>query len=128
MLFQLKHTLPVVLDMCIMSEEKFIVYTCHVYTIKCTQFVLQVTLPELITKRGSHTVSTFQLAPHCVWLVVFGGQRQVGATVIACTAIVELGEHHKYSNVVLCVHAVVSYSSFGERWTLTLVVHRCTAN
>ena len=42
-----------------------------------------------------HSVSTFILGPQCVWLVVFGGQRESGTSRIACTAIVELGEHYK---------------------------------
>ena len=55
-------------------------------------FVLQLPLPETITKRGYHSVSAVQLGPKCVWLFVFGGQKALYAELMANTAIVELGK------------------------------------
>ena len=34
---------------------------------------LQVTIPENVVKRTSSSVSAFQISPHCVWLLFFGG-------------------------------------------------------
>ena len=48
-------------------------------------YLLQLPVPESVTRRYYHSVSTFQLGPQCVWLVVFGG--------MTCTSIVELGKH-----------------------------------
>ena len=53
---------------------------------------LQIDLPESVTKRGTHSLSTFYISKQCVWLVVTGG---VGDGVLVTdpyiTMIVELG-------------------------------------
>lgn len=61
---------------------------------------LQLYLPESVTKRVYHTVSTLQLGPQCVWLVVFGGKRHVSDKSTASTAIVELGELYSHLNTL----------------------------
>ena len=67
---------------------------CHDLTRCDVCYFLQLPLPESVTKRFHHSVSTFQLGPQCVWLLVFGGKRELGDIKIACTSIVELGEHY----------------------------------
>ena len=52
-------------------------------------YVLQLVLYKAVTERSHHSVSTFQLGPKCVWVVVFGGRS--GDRAISCTTIVELG-------------------------------------
>ena len=72
----------------------------------CMCCLLQLPLPESFTGRWCHSVSTFQLGPHCVWLVVFGGLRTLSDRELACTAIAELGQ--QYDIVVLCVQLVIA--------------------
>ena len=37
-------------------------------------YVLQLPLPdEYVAERYYHSVSTLQLGPHCMWLILFGG-------------------------------------------------------
>ena len=71
-------------------------FMTHIYTI----FVVFLQLPlldESVAERYWHSVSTLQLGPHCVWLILFGGWYFRADTVI-----IEISEY----NVLLCVHAV----------------------
>ena len=36
---------------------------------------LQIDLPESVTKRFGHSLSTFYISKHCIWIVVTGGRR-----------------------------------------------------
>ena len=35
--------------------------------------MLQINLPDSVTERCVHSLSTFIMGPHCVWLIVVGG-------------------------------------------------------
>ena len=61
---------------------------------------LQIDLPESVTKRYSHSLSTFYISKQCIWIVVTGGLRDddddddddhVPVTDPYITMIVELG-------------------------------------
>ena len=53
---------------------------------------LQIVLPESVTKRDSHSLSTFYISQRCVRIVVTGGMRDDGlVTDPYITMIVELG-------------------------------------
>ena len=60
---------------------------------------LQIDLPESVTKRYGHSLSTFYISKRCVWIVVTGGWRDdnnddddvVPVTDPYITMIVELG-------------------------------------
>ena len=53
---------------------------------------LQIDLPESVTKRRYHSLSTFYISKHCIWIVVTGGVRDDGlVTDPYITMIVELG-------------------------------------
>ena len=44
---------------------------------------LQLPVPdEYVAKRYGHSVSTLQLGPHCMWLILFGGGYRKADTVI----------------------------------------------
>ena len=36
-------------------------------------YILQINLPDSVTKRYIHSLSTFIMGPYCVWLIVVGG-------------------------------------------------------
>ena len=58
------------------------------YDIMCC-VPLQLPLPdESVDERNRHSVSTLQLGPHCMWLILFGG-----ADFKANTVIIELSEY-----------------------------------
>ena len=55
---------------------------------------LQIDLPESVTKRFGHSLSTFYISKHCIWIVVTGGGRDHDDDVVTdpyITMIVELG-------------------------------------
>ena len=53
---------------------------------------LQIDLPESVTKRYTHSLSTFYISKHHIWVVVTGGMRDdVPVTDPYITMIVELG-------------------------------------
>ena len=54
---------------------------------------LQIDLPESVTKRFGHSLSTFYISKHCIWIVVTGGviDATVPITDPYITMIVELG-------------------------------------
>ena len=53
---------------------------------------LQIDVPESVTKRCYHSLSTFYISKHCIWIVVTGGMRDcVPVTDPDITMIVELG-------------------------------------
>ena len=54
---------------------------------------LQIDLPESVTDRYGHSLSTFYISKHCIWIVVTGGKRdaRVSITDPDITMIVELG-------------------------------------
>ena len=52
-------------------------------------YVLQLPLPDgYVAERFGHSVSTLQLGPHCMWLILFGGRYCKADTVI-----IELSEY-----------------------------------
>ena len=56
-------------------------------------YILQLSLPDYVTKRVRHSLSAIQLSPERVLLVVFGGRRQsVFRDKLSHTALVELSE------------------------------------
>ena len=75
----------------------------HIFTAKCDMnnilcliiinYILQLLFPDSVTKRVGHSLSTLQLSPHTVWLIVFGGQRSYDVDPISHTIIVELCEY-----------------------------------
>ena len=54
---------------------------------------LQIDLPESVTKRGAHSLSTFYISKHYIWVMVTGGMidARVSVTDPYITMIVELG-------------------------------------
>ena len=54
-------------------------------------YILQLSLPDSVTKRCGHSLSALQLSPHSVLLVIFGGERSLG---FAHTVLIELSEHY----------------------------------
>ena len=55
----------------------------------CCIHVLQLPLPDkYVAKRRYHSISTLQLGPHCMWLILFGGFPYKADTVI-----IELSEY-----------------------------------
>ena len=67
----------------------------------------QIDLPESVTKRWGHSLSTFYISKECVWVVVTGGWRvdivDDDDDLVTEVMIVELGNH---SNK----HLVVNYN------------------
>ena len=58
-------------------------------------YILQINLPYSVTERYGHSLSTFIMGPHCVWLIVVGGKLQFqGADVTDpnITMLIELGK------------------------------------
>ena len=49
------------------------IYTCHDNVVS---YILQINLPNTVTEREGHSLSTFIMGPHCVWLIVLGGKLQ----------------------------------------------------
>ena len=67
-----------------------------VVTYKWCLYILQVNLPDSVTERCAHSLSTFIMGPHCVWLVVIGGAVNIGHSTPVkdptITMLVELGK------------------------------------
>ena len=61
-------------------------------------YILQLSLPDSVTERDSHSLSALQLSPHSVLLVIFGGWR---SATLSHTVLIELSEHYQ-----CIVHAV----------------------
>ena len=57
-------------------------YTCiiiHVQ-VKCIiniSHCLQISLPESVTGRYTHSLTAVTMSPHCVWLVIVGGSEKL---------------------------------------------------
>ena len=62
-------------------------------------YILQLSLPDSVAKRCSHSLSALQLSPHSVLLVIFGGWRSSAR--LSHTVLIELSEHYQ-----CIVHAV----------------------
>ena len=45
----------------------------YLYTSLC----LQIPLPESVTGRYAHSLTTVTMSPHCVWLVIVGGYKKL---------------------------------------------------
>ena len=59
-------------------------------------YILQLSLPDSVTERYSHSLSALQLSPHSVLLVIFGGWRSLGfASRLSHTVLIELSEHYQ---------------------------------
>ena len=60
---------------------------------------IQIDLPESVTKRYNHSLSTFYISKQCVWVIVTGGKRErnksrnTGKVIVGSdvTFIIELG-------------------------------------
>ena len=63
------------------------------FSIILWNFIFQLPLPDSVTERRFHSLSTLQLSPHTVWLIVFGGRRSSTGATISHTIIVELCEY-----------------------------------
>ena len=59
-------------------------------------YILQINLPDSVAKRCAHSLSTFIMGPHCVWLIVVGGYQysddRIAITHPNITTLVELGK------------------------------------
>ena len=60
----------------------------------------QINLPDSVTERLSHSLSTFVMGPHCMWLIVNGGkvktsERDVNDPNI--TMLIELSKYYIYN-------------------------------
>ena len=64
-------------------------------------YILQLSLPDSVTKRYHHSLSALQLSPHSVLLVIFGGMRSPGSARLSHTVLIQLSEHYQ-----CIVHAV----------------------
>ena len=64
-------------------------------------YILQLSLPDSVTKRQYHSLSALQLSPHSVLLVIFGGRRSLISANLSHTVVIELSEHYQ-----CIVHAV----------------------
>ena len=64
-------------------------------------YILQLSLPDSVTKRRYHSLSALQLSPHSVLLVIFGGRRSHDSDNLSHTALIELSEYYQ-----CIVHAV----------------------
>ena len=65
---------------------------------------LQIDLPESVTKRYMHSLSTFYISKHCIWIVVTGGWRDDGlVTDPDITMIVELGNIRYYIVTIVTI-------------------------
>ena len=84
--------------------------TCTCNCLKCC--LLQLSVPGLVTKRHFHSLSTVQLSPRIVWLLIFGGWRSAYDTdPLSHFAIVELCEYQQYMHV-----CYVCYSDTLRQW------------
>lgn len=36
-------------------------------------YIFQINLPDPVIERWGHSLSTFMMGPHCVWLIIIGG-------------------------------------------------------
>ena len=64
--------------------------------------ILQIHLPDNVSKRCYHSLSSLVMSPTNVLLVVFGGQRMFLGEQISDTHVIELGEYtyfHTFSFV-----------------------------
>ena len=86
-----------------------IIYCCYFHALQ------QIVIPESVTGRNSHSLSSIMMSPDCVWLVVVGGAgptewRDVGRGVMEgfyayitdpiITMLIELGKN--LSLYILC--------------------------
>ena len=72
-------------------------------------FGLQLPLPDTVTERVWHSLSTIQLSPHNVLLVAFGGRRSFYSNhKLFDTVLIELSEYNEH--VMLNCSTVSSYS------------------
>ena len=70
--------------------------SCISYSLTNRLSFLQLLLPDSVTKRIWHSVSSLQLSSHCVWLIVFGGRKSPEDinSRISHTAIIELSKQY----------------------------------
>ena len=58
-------------------------------------YMLQINLPDSVTERYAHSLSTFIMGPHCMWLIVVGGALQYRGAFVTDpnrTMLIELGK------------------------------------
>ena len=58
-------------------------------------YILQIDLPDSVTERCIHSLSAFIMGPHCVQLIVIGGQidfKKVDIREPNITMVIELGK------------------------------------
>ena len=63
-----------------------------IYTI----VIIQILLPDNVTERYWHSLSSFIISPTSVLLVVFGGCRESVLDIIRDTHVIELGEYTQF--------------------------------
>ena len=55
----------------------------------------QINLPDSVTERCFHSLSTYMMGPYCVWLVIIGGLLNLDGTLVTdhnLTMLIELGK------------------------------------
>ena len=79
--------------------------------------MLQINLPDSVTKRCLHSLSTFILEPHCIWIIVTGGHvklNQVNVIDPNITMLIELGKKvNKHSIDIILTTCKYSYVTCG---------------
>ena len=58
-------------------------------------YILQINLPYSVTERVGHSLSTFIMGPHCVWLIIVGGTLRYEGSVVTdpnIAMLIELGK------------------------------------
>ena len=73
----------------------------------------QLTLPQSVTKRYWHSVSSFNVTSDIVWVIVFGGNRSTIEQFISDTSVVELSKHFN----ILLMYLILIVHDDGE-WQL----------
>ena len=57
--------------------------------------ILQINLPNSVTERWAHSLSTYMMGPHCVWLVTVGNGETYNDSYVTdpnITMLIELGK------------------------------------
>ena len=72
----------------------------------------QIPVPESVTKRGGHSMTSFTVSVNCVWLLITGGATKGGGPVTGpnTVMIVELGKKNT-SQLHITVYSQFSSSS-----------------
>ena len=100
------------------SGRRYSVCILDTFKIGLILYILQLSLPDSVTKRYTHSLSAIQLSPHSVLLVVFGGWRSPCSARLSHTALIELSEHYQ----MYCPCSTAAIVTDTGQW------YRCTAD